>query len=370
MMNKRWIRIRRLLLITMVLFLAGTLYSGALGEDSPKEEAPYLVMEKVTDFFSRDNLKILEDARDRIDELTDSIGRGTERIGESIEKVTDFIGFGSSDSEEEQEEPAAEAEEALEEEPEQENNTTGKIVGTVKSKNGEALENIRVNVGNYATYTNDRGEFAFNNLPYGVYTLHYQESQGEEFNNIEEITIDSNNNRYVVSLVLDMGRAGEVLAEEESEREVIVDSTPEVIPENTGIENENEDHGILLFIIIMMLALLMIILFFFFFFVIDKKHIKTIDGSTGETLGKKKVDIKPVTWIDLTEEFQEASGEKIRVRFIRSAIKKLCGKKVIFTVDDTIIAEIQEYTGELDFLVQRTAVKEMVEDSEERQHER
>lgn len=361
--SKRWTGIRRLLLITMVLFISSTLYSGALGEEATKtepitEDAPYLMMERVTDFFSGDNFKILEDARDRIDELTDSIGRGSERIGESIERLTDFIGFGGSDSEDGERE-GAEADETSEEEQAAENNTPGQVVGTFTSKEGDPLENIRVNLGNYATYTNERGEFAFADLPYGAYTLSYQESQGAGIHNIEEILIDSSNDRYVISMVLDTGGAGEVLAEEDSEREIVVDTSPADAIEDREIEDE--DSRMLIFIVFMILILLLIILFF----IINRKHIKTIDGRTGETLGKKKIDIKPVTWIDLTEEFQDASGEKIRVRFIRSAIRKLCGKKVVFTVDDTIIAEIPEYTGELDFLVQRWPVEEVSQNLEE-----
>jgi|GEM_PF-1038281 len=362
-MNKRWTSIRRLLLITIVLLIAGTLYSSALGEDATKaepttEDTPYLVMERVRDFFSGDNFKVLEDARDRIDELTDSIGRGSERIGESIEKLTDFIGFGGSDSEDGEKE-GAEDDETPQEEQTAENNTTGQIIGTVKSKEGEPLENIRVNLGNYATYTNEKGAFAFNDLPYGVYTLSYQESQGEALNNVEEILIDSSNDRYVVSMVLDTGSTGEVLAEEESEREIVPDTSPVDAFEDREIEDE--ESRLLIFIIVMILIFLLVI----FIFMLNRKHIKTVDGRTGETLGKKKIDIKPVTWIDLTEEFQQASGEKIRVRFIGSAIKKLCGKKVVFTVDDTIIAEIPEYTGELDFLVQRIPVEDVPQESGE-----
>ena len=351
-MSRNLNKIGSLLIITMILFLSTTIYSGAQEEDKSRE-IPLLVMEKVTDFFSGDNFKILEDSKERIEELTDAIGRGSERIGESIEKLTDFIGFNNRDSDEDNKE--------MENEGPEENNSAGQVVGTVKTKGGEPVENLRMNLGNYATYTNNKGDFTFDNIPHGAYTLSYQESQSEARKNIEEILIDSDNQRYVFSLVLDSGDDGAVLSETEDPGETVLDPESETAPEDQGIENENEGRNILLYLLLLFLALLAMAVFF----AINRKHIKIIDGRTGESLGKKKVDIKQVTWIDLTEEFQQASQEKIRIRFIRSAIRKLYGKKVVFTMDDKIIAEIPDYTGELDFLVQKKSVVQGNKDLEE-----
>ncbi len=340
-MRKNLIKMPSIIMMTLIIFLSFAVFSEALEEDPRQEETSLLVMERVTDFFTGDNFNVLEDLRDRVEELTESIGRGTEKIGESMEKLTDFIGFGTTDSDEEKEESETGNEE--------ERISSGQVVGTFKTKAGEPFENIRVNLGNYATYTDSEGEFNFDNIPYGVYTLSYQESQGGELKNIEEILIDSDNERYVFSLVLDTGNEGAVLGEEENGEEILVDSDSEGAPEDEGIEDPEENSNTLLLLLLLILILLGILVFL----LMNRKHIKIIDGGTGETLAKRKVDIKSVTWIDLTEEFHEASQEKIRVRFIRSAIKKLCGKKVVFTVDDQIVAEIPEYTGELDFLVKR-----------------
>ncbi len=347
-MRKNVIKIQSLLIITTMIFLSFTTYSGALEEEPRQGEGPLLVMDRITDFFSGDNFKVLEDMRERVEDLTDSIGRGTERIGESIEKLTDFIGFGDQDPDED--EGASRGEE--------ERITPGQVVGTFKTEAGEPVENIRVNLGNYATYTNSEGEFNFDNIPYGLYTLSYQESQGGALNNIEEILIDSENERFVFSLVLNNGDDGGVSGEGENAEEAAVDSESEAAPEDEGTADSDEGSNVPLYLILLFLILLGIAIFF----AINRKHIKIIDGGTGETLAKKKVDIKPVTWIDLTEEFREASQEKIRVRFIRSAISKLFGNKIVFTMDDKIIAEIPEYTGELDFLVKRKPVNEAVGD--------
>ncbi len=341
MMKERLIKIKRLFAVTMVLLISLIGYSSALEEEYPKETETYMVIEKVTDLFSGENFNILENTKERVEELTDSIGRGSERIGDSIEKLTNLIGFDNTKTEE--------VNEALPSEGTQENNSTGQVVGTFKTKDGESLGDIRVNLGNYATYTNSNGDFLFDNLPYGVYTLSYQASQNEPTKALKEISIDSTNDRFVVSLVLENDGAGAVLAENDSAQEIRVGAVPEEIPGETGRGEQNGNRSTLLFLFFIMLALLALILFF----AINRKHIKSFDGKTGEALGKKKVLIKDVTWIDMTEEFEIASGDKIRVRFIRTGIKKLWGRKVVFTADDQIIAKIPEYTGELDFLVHK-----------------
>ncbi|NBG89049.1 carboxypeptidase-like regulatory domain-containing protein [Isachenkonia alkalipeptolytica] len=349
MKSKKMLRGKRLLILTLVFFLSFTLFSGAMEAEGPRgesrgEEGSYLVMERVTDWFSMDNFEVIENAMDRIEEITDSIGRGTERIGESIDKITDFIGFGDNNSGEESGE-----EEGINEE--QDKKDTGEVRGTFTTKDGDGVEDIRVNLGNYATYTNSTGDFAFDEIPYGIYTLSYQASESGELKPVEEILLDGENNRYVINLVIEQepSEAGEA-----QEEEIIVDAVSEEAPEESPEADPEEDRGVLGLLLILSLLLLAIVLIF----VLNRKHIKIIDAKTGESLGKRKVDIKAVTWIDLTEEFQEAAEEKIRIRFIRSALKKLYGKKVIFTVGDQVIAEIPEYTGELDFLIRRKPLEE------------
>lgn len=344
LMNKRRIGLGKLLVVTTIIILGFTITAGAIGEEPGKEEAPIMVMERVRDFFSGDNLDIFQDTKERVEELGDSIGRGTEKIGESIEKLTDFLGFDNPDSDEEELDEETEQDE-------QENVSTGQIAGNFKTTDGESLENIRVNAGNYATYTDNSGEFVFDNIPYGVYTLTYQESEDQALINIEEIRIDSDNDRYVISLILD------------TKNEIIVDSSTEAAPEAPPEGGETEDPeknvraGLIIFAVLILLGILL-------FLLIKRKHIKIIDAKTGETLRKKNIDIKPVTWIDLTEEVQSASYGKIRVLFMRSAINKLYGKKIIFTVEDQMIGEIPEYTGELDFLIEKRSDRGTSRDSE------
>ena len=354
-MNKKLGTIQRVWMITAVIFLSFTLWSEALEVEGSNGEKPMLMMERIRDFLPGDNFNMLEDLRDRVEELSDSIGRGAERIGDSLERLTDFIGFGSDDSEEEnQGEAPGEEEEAL---------PSGQVVGTFKNREGEPVENVRVNLGNFATYTDEEGTFQFDDIPYGDYTLSYQVAQGEPLKEIEEILIDEGNQRFVFRLVLDQ-RNGEGLGGEgETLEEVEVESQSETVPLPEEEEEPEESSNVLWFLGLLFIILLGIGLFF----LLNRKHIKVIDGGTGETLSKRKVEIKPVTWIDLSDEFEEASREKIRVRFIRSTIKKLFGSKVIFTVDDEIIAEIPEYSGELDFLVQRTSVQDEEQEDERRE---
>ncbi len=342
-------------IIALVFLLGFTLQSSAFhggspGDHSAGEGGSYLVMERARDWLDVEPFKILEDARDRVEELTDSIGRGAKRIEETVDRLTDFIGFGDPDSREESGENTPPGDEESREE-----RALGQVRGTFTTKEGEPVESVRVNLGNYATYTNAEGDFVFEEIPYGVYTLSYQPSENGRAKPVEEILLDRENNRYVVNLVIEGDSFEEAPGEEEEE--VLVESVSRESGEEQGLEEAGDEGGIPGFIFLLALVLLALVLFFR----LNRKHIKVIDAQTGESLGKKKVEIKTVTWIDLTEEFQEASAQKIRIRFIRSALRKLCGKKVMFTVEDRVIAQIPEYTGELDFLIRKKIPQESPE---------
>jgi len=98
-------------------------------------------------------------------------------------------------------------------------------------------------------------------------------------------------------------------------------------------------------------------------FISRRKHIRIVDAKTGVFIRKQKIKIYPRTKIDLTEAFEHAYQDAVRVQFLRPAIKKLPGHRILFIKDEEIISEIEEYTGELEYLVELPEIPE--EETEE-----
>ncbi len=141
----------------------------------------------------------------------------------------------------------------------------------------------------------------------------------------------------------------------------VEEPSPAEMPEEEAAEEEpllpiEEDVAkpaggllwLLLAAVVLFLALLLLVL-------LNRKHVRFVDGDTGEYIAKQKIRISPKTSIDLTEVFAQATGDAVRVQFLKPVRRKLIGSRVVFLANGQVLAEIANYTGELEYTVRISA---------------
>jgi hypothetical protein len=90
-------------------------------------------------------------------------------------------------------------------------------------------------------------------------------------------------------------------------------------------------------------------------YLISRKHIRIVDERTGKEIEKQRIEFKPRTRIDLTDAFENASNDAVRVQFMKPAIKKLSGFRIVFLYENAVAGEINQYNGELEHIVRLPA---------------
>ncbi len=266
-----------------------------------------------------------------IDNLMEAMAELMETIREYIEQVQDSVMDlvpGIGEEEEIVEEPAPV--------PEDEVPVAGMVEGRLTDNDRNPLSEMRVVMGARETVTDGNGSFIFEEVDFGTHQIYLMDPGFQEDVFLTEFQIDENNPHYAVNITVSMPEPGD------DPEEIEVAPAPVEEPDEPG-------RGALLFFLgILALLVLAIVLFLLF----RRKHIQIVDAKTGETIGSQKIKVYPRTKIDLTEAFEYAYGDAVRVQFLKPIIKKLWGHRILFIYDEEqVIGEIESYAGELEYPV-------------------
>jgi len=306
------------MIVMVVLVILVTYLTGGLALASVENETSSNLPNEPQSTVSTDNF-IIDNLMEAIAELIETIRAYSEQVEEAIRDII---------SREEVEPEPVEEPAPL---PEDEVPATGIVEGRLVDDENNSLSRMRVIMGARETITDRNGFFFFEDVDFGSHELYLSDPNLQEEIFLTSFSIDENNPNYNVNLIVS-------LPDPEDEVEEV-----EVAP--APVE-EPDGAPFLLFGIFAILIVAVIS-----FFILRRKHIRIVDAKTGEFIKKQKIKIYPRTKIDLTEAFEYAYEDAVRVQFLKPAIKKLVGHRIVFMKDEEIISEIEEYTGELEYLV-------------------
>jgi len=278
---------------------------------------------------------IIDNLMESLAELIETIRAYTEQVQETVRDII------SSEPEPVEEAEPIEETEPVEEAvplPEEEVPATGIVEGRLIDDEKDPLSRMRVIMGARETMTDRNGFFFFEDVDFGSHELYLSDPTLQEEVFLTNLNIDENNPNYTVNLTVS-------LPDPDSEVEEI-----EVAP--APVEETDETPFLLLGIFAVLIVAVIS------FFIIRRKHIRIVDAKTGKVIKKQKIRIYPKTTIDLTEAFEYAYQDAVRVQFLKPAIKKMPGYRILFMKDEEIIGEIEEYTGELEYLVKLPKIPE------------
>ncbi len=327
------------MIVMVVLVILVTYLTGGLVLASSENETSSSLPNKPQSTFSADH-PIIDNLMEAIDELIETIRAYTEQVQEAVRDIISR----EEDEPEPVEEPAPLPEEEPEpvEEPaplpEEEVPATGIVEGRLVDDDKDPLSRMRVIMGARETITDRNGFFFFEDVDFGSHELYLSDPNLQEEIFLTSFNIDENNPIYTVNLIVS-------LPDPDDEVEEV-----EVVP--APVE-EPDGAPFLPFVIFAILIAAVISLF-----ILRRKHIRIVDAKTGVFIKKQKIKIYPRTKIDLTDAFEYAYQDAVRVQFLRPAIKKLPGHRILFMKDEEIISEIEEYTGELEYLVELPEIPE------------
>ncbi len=269
-----------------------------------------------------------------IDNLMEAMAELMETIREYIEQVQDSVMDlvpGIGEEEEIVEEPAPV--------PEDEVPVAGMVEGRLTDNDRNPLSEMRVVMGARETVTDGNGSFIFEEVDFGTHQIYLMDPGFQEDVFLTEFQIDENNPHYNVNFIVSLPDA------EAEEEEVEVAVAP---VEENGLTGWTT----LLLLAIFVLLIIAALLFF------TRKHIRIVDANTGGVISKQRIKMYPKTRIDLTRAFEHAYDDAVRVQFLKPAIRKLSGYRVIFLKDEKVVSEIEDYTGELEHYVKIPEIPE------------
>jgi len=334
---------QKMIVMAMLVVLA-TCLTGGLVLASAENETSSSLPNKPQATVSTD-IPIIDDLMEAIAELIETIRTYTEQVQEAVRDIISR----EEDEPEPVEEPAPLPEdepEPVEEPaplPEDEAPATGIVEGRLIDDEKDSLSRMRVIMGARETITDRNGFFFFEDVDFGSHELYLSDPNLQEEIFLTSFNIDENNPNYTVNLTVS-------LPDPDDEAEEV-----EVAPAPVEEPNGTPFFPFVIFAILIAAVIGL--------FILRRKHIRIVDAKTGVFIRKQKIKIYPRTKIDLTEAFEHAYQDAVRVQFLRPAIKKLPGHRILFIKDEEIISEIEEYTGELEYLVELPEIPE--EETEE-----
>ena len=269
-----------------------------------------------------------------LSELIETMRSYIETIQESVGDLVDNVLPG--DREDDEPAPPAEEEPAP---------ATGTVGGRLSDDEGRPVAGTLLLLNSLETETDRSGSFFFDGVPFGSYSLAMVSPNTGETLVLTSLTVDDNNPHYRVSLLVSLPDP------DDAEEEVTV----------TELEEDPETGQTLQWVILLLTAILLLTVFR----LLTRKHIQIIDAKTGQTLGKKRIQVRPTTRIDLAEELPEAYDEVVRIRFLRPVVQKLRGCRIVFLRNEQQLMELPEYTGELEITVRQPADPSPLPDSGE-----
>ena len=332
-MMKRKVGLMALIFILMIQLVSGF---AAVVDGEEAQSVQY----NIPSAAALPDTTIIDDLLENLNDMMQTMRAYMEELREIVEDL--IPGLGPAEPAEEppaeeptpvEEPPPAEpppAEEPTQEEPVP---STGTVEGRLADNDRNPMSGVTVIIGPREMQTNQSGYFFFEEVPFGSYDLYLADDANEDVY-LTTVHIDANNLHYSVNLIVSLPDA-------DDDTEIVeVMEVPE--------EELEEDRGLLfiLFVIILLLVLAIIALYF-----INRKHIRIVDARTGEEIEKQKIEFKPKTRIDLTEAFENASNDAVRVQFLKPATKKLSGFRIVFLHEDVVVGEINQYAGELEHIV-------------------
>ncbi len=271
-----------------------------------------------------------------IEELTGAVNELMETLWAYIELLQELIAEIIYDRETEPdpvEEPVSP--------PADETPVSGVVEGNLLDESRQPLSGLRVALGNREALTDRNGFFYFEDVAFGSHELHLSDAETGEDIFLTGFSIDENNPRYRVNLIVS-------LPDTPAEEEIVVSPEPvEELPQPLPGGN--------LFLFLVLLLLIIVIIFLV---ILRRRHLRVVDIKTGKTLDKQKIKVYPRTTIDLTEAFIRTSGASVRVQFLKPVRKKLSGCRVLFLNEEEIVDKIEEYTGELEHTVKLPGITE------------
>ena len=275
------------------------------------------------------------------DTLMETLGELIETMRTYIETIQESVGdlvenVLPGDREDDEPAPPAEEEPAP---------AAGTVGGRLSDDEGRPVSGTRLLLDSLETETDRSGSFFFDDVPFGSYSLAMVSPNTGETLVLTALTVDGNNPHFRVSLLVSLPDP------DDTDEEVTV----------TELEEDPETGRSLQWVILLVTAILLLTVFR----LLTRKHIQIIDAKTGQTLGKKRIQVRPTTRIDLTDELPDAYNEVVRIRFLRPVIQKLRGCRIVFLRNEQQLMELSEYTGELEITVSRPADPEPLPDSGE-----
>ncbi len=341
---------RKLLVLVLLLVFVTYLTGGFAVTFAANESSPDPQNNSESSNFS--GLPVVDDL---LDDLLEAMAGLLESMRTYMEEVRDMIpGIGDPEpGVEPAPEPDVEPEPEPAPEPEPEPEpappetdvvpTAGTVEGWLADEERNPLSMMRVVMGPYETTTDRNGYFFFEDVDFGSYELYLADPSIPEEVFLTSFRIDETAPNYTVNLAVS-------LPEDETEEAEVI-----AIPEE---EDEPSRTALVLLGIIALLVIAVIVLL-----LLKRKHIRIVDAKTGQVMEKRKLEIRPKTKIDLTEAFEYAHPEGLRVQFLSSAVKKLSGCRILFLKDGKTVAEIDEYAGELDYPVKLPEITEEAGDN-------
>ena len=275
---------------------------------------------------------IVERLMEAVDELMETIGAYMEQVQEAV------LGLTSEEEKEPVEDPAPL--------PEEEVLTAGLVEGRLVDNDRNPLSRMQVSMGAREVTTDRNGFFFFEDVDFGSHELYLSDPSIQEELFLTSFNIDEHNPHYNVNFIVSLHDADG----EEEEVEVAV----------APVEETGPTRGTTLLILAIIALLIIAVLLIF-----TRKHIRVVDANTGGVIGKQRIKMYPTTRIDLTKAFEYAYDDGVRVQFLKPAIKKLPGYRIIFLKNEKVVGEIENYTGELEYLVRIPEIPEgEISDSE------
>ncbi len=339
-------KFRVYIMVTLIVFL----FSFSTQIIHADEESPGFVegiKERVEDYFSLDDLRMIDRILESFDDLRESTKESVEGIQESIDEALDSVFFWR-DSNDRSGDSQVDA-------------NIGKIEGRILDAERRGEEGVRVIAGSYSTYTSGEGNFYFADMPFGDYEVSYQFDGVGTIHEVTTVSISKNTPSIYLQVVLpDETQESQVTVREQppEEEESLIDEITESDDGTMG----NEDYAgrLLLWGILLLILLTPIVIFFR----VNRKQIRIIDLSNAEELGKLRLKGKKLIWTDLSDFIINSGGEGIRVQFILPNTKKILGKKLIFTNEEVVLKTIEIYTGEHKFVIEPSSSEENADTSD------
>ena len=315
---KKKVVVMIVMIILMALSTGGSVFA------SPENESPSDPLNNSENDIFTDH-PIVKSLMETLDELMETIKAYMEQVQEAVFRLT------SEEEEEPVEDPAPL--------PEDERPTTGLVEGRLVDNDKNPMSRMQVFMGGREATTDRNGFFFFEDVDFGSHELHLSDPNLQEDIFLTSFHIDENNPHYNVNFIVSLPGA------EAEEEEVEVAVAP---VEETGFTGWTTLLLLAIFVILIIAALL----------VFTRKHIRIVDANTGGVISKQRIKMYPKTRIDLTRAFEHAYDDAVRVQFLKPAIKKLQGYRVIFLKGEKVVGEIENYTGELEHIVKLPEISE------------